>query len=98
MGELSLEKKGYALTALSAIFFLLASYATLFHIVMPPADASVRRPSSSWDAPHQLTISYKILSIIANDTHYKYFFILLIPAGTCFVIANWVGWQYYRNA
>ncbi|KAF9053617.1 hypothetical protein BDZ89DRAFT_939168 [Hymenopellis radicata] len=38
-----------------------------------------------------------ILNALANDTHYKYFFILLVPTGAYFVIANWVGWQYYRN-
>ncbi|KAI0795055.1 hypothetical protein C8Q75DRAFT_803892 [Abortiporus biennis] len=35
--------------------------------------------------------------ILAKDTHYKYFVLLLIPTGAYFVIANWVGWQYYRN-
>ncbi|KAJ6596837.1 hypothetical protein DFH09DRAFT_102585 [Mycena vulgaris] len=39
-----------------------------------------------------------ILDALANDTHYKYFFILLIPTTAYFVIANWVGWQYYRNS
>ncbi|TDL26656.1 hypothetical protein BD410DRAFT_530534 [Rickenella mellea] len=39
-----------------------------------------------------------ILDVLANDTHYKYFTILLIPSGVYFVIANWVGWQYYRNS
>ncbi|EMD38500.1 hypothetical protein CERSUDRAFT_48374, partial [Gelatoporia subvermispora B] len=38
------------------------------------------------------------LDILAQDTHYKYFFILLIPTTSYFVIANWVGWQYYRNS
>ncbi|KAF8201440.1 hypothetical protein BJ912DRAFT_945351 [Pholiota molesta] len=39
-----------------------------------------------------------ILDWLANDTHYKYFAILLIPTTSYFVIANWVGWQYYRNS
>ncbi|KAI0646946.1 hypothetical protein C8Q79DRAFT_1009102 [Trametes meyenii] len=38
------------------------------------------------------------LDVLARDTHYKYLAIMLIPAGTGFVIANWVGWQYYRNS
>lgn len=38
------------------------------------------------------------LDVLATDTHYKYLAIMLIPAGTGFVIANWVGWQYYRNS
>ncbi|KAH9854120.1 hypothetical protein C2E23DRAFT_84155 [Lenzites betulinus] len=39
-----------------------------------------------------------VLDALARDTHYKYLAIMLIPAGTGFVIANWVGWQYYRNS
>ncbi|KAF9030774.1 hypothetical protein BJ165DRAFT_1358602 [Panaeolus papilionaceus] len=39
-----------------------------------------------------------ILDILAQDTHYKYFLLLLIPTTSYFVIANWVGWQYYRNS
>ncbi|KAJ6502602.1 hypothetical protein C8R45DRAFT_819035 [Mycena sanguinolenta] len=38
------------------------------------------------------------LDALAQDTHYKYFTILLIPTTAYFVIANWVGWQYYRNS
>ncbi|KAJ7774769.1 hypothetical protein B0H16DRAFT_1265918, partial [Mycena metata] len=36
-----------------------------------------------------------ILDVLANDTHYKYFAILIIPTTAYFVIANWVGWQFY---
>ncbi|EPQ58174.1 hypothetical protein GLOTRDRAFT_36636 [Gloeophyllum trabeum ATCC 11539] len=39
-----------------------------------------------------------VLDMIARDTHYKYFFILLVPTTSYFVIANWVGWQYFRNS
>ncbi|KAJ7063243.1 hypothetical protein C8F01DRAFT_1132101 [Mycena amicta] len=39
-----------------------------------------------------------ILDALATDNHYKYFAILLVPTTAYFVIANWVGWQYYRNA
>ncbi|KJA20237.1 hypothetical protein HYPSUDRAFT_142548 [Hypholoma sublateritium FD-334 SS-4] len=38
------------------------------------------------------------LDWLAEDTHYKYFALLLIPTTSYFVIANWVGWQYYRNS
>ncbi|KAF8522309.1 hypothetical protein BU17DRAFT_44864 [Hysterangium stoloniferum] len=40
----------------------------------------------------------RILDILAEDHHYKYWATLLIPTTTYFVIANWVGWQYYRNS
>ncbi|KAF8590582.1 hypothetical protein K439DRAFT_1329581 [Ramaria rubella] len=39
-----------------------------------------------------------ILDTLAHDTQYKYWLIMLIPTTTYFVIANWVGWQYYRNS
>ncbi|KAJ7632567.1 hypothetical protein FB45DRAFT_1026721 [Roridomyces roridus] len=40
----------------------------------------------------------RFLDALANDSHYKYFAIFLIPTTSYFVIANWVGWQYYRNS
>ncbi|OSX65190.1 hypothetical protein POSPLADRAFT_1136405 [Postia placenta MAD-698-R-SB12] len=39
-----------------------------------------------------------ILDTLAGDTHYKYFIVLLVPTTSYFAIANWVGWQYYRNS
>ncbi|KAH7924596.1 hypothetical protein BV22DRAFT_1013045 [Leucogyrophana mollusca] len=39
-----------------------------------------------------------VLDILAQDTHYKYFALFIIPTGAYFVIANWVGWQYYQNS
>ncbi|KZV91049.1 hypothetical protein EXIGLDRAFT_750298 [Exidia glandulosa HHB12029] len=39
-----------------------------------------------------------LLDLLAQDVHYKYFSILLVPTTAYFVIANWVGWQYFRNA
>ncbi|KAF9457173.1 hypothetical protein BDZ94DRAFT_1228357 [Collybia nuda] len=39
-----------------------------------------------------------LLNALANDTHYKYLIVFVIPVGLYFVIANWVGWQYYRNS
>ncbi|KAI0090672.1 hypothetical protein BDY19DRAFT_992100 [Irpex rosettiformis] len=38
------------------------------------------------------------LDVLAEDTHYKYFVLLLVPTTAYFVIGNWVGWQYYRNS
>ncbi|KAA1469471.1 hypothetical protein DENSPDRAFT_878947 [Dentipellis sp. KUC8613] len=39
-----------------------------------------------------------VLDMLARDTHYKYFALLIIPTTAYFVIANWVGWQYYSNS
>ena len=35
---------------------------------------------------------------ICADEHYKYLVPLLIPITAWFVIANWVGWEYFRYA
>ncbi|KAF8902078.1 hypothetical protein CPB84DRAFT_1776552 [Gymnopilus junonius] len=40
----------------------------------------------------------QVLDVLAKDTHYKYFAILLVPTTSYFVIGNWVGWQYYQNS
>ena len=40
----------------------------------------------------------QVLDALADDTHYKYFAVLVIPMGVYFVIANWVGWQYFQNS
>ncbi|TEB35862.1 hypothetical protein FA13DRAFT_1727403 [Coprinellus micaceus] len=42
--------------------------------------------------------SIPVLNVLGADTHYKYLVILLIPTVSYFVIANWVGWQYYQNS
>jgi len=35
---------------------------------------------------------------LCSDEHYKYLLPLLIPVTAWFVIANWVGWEYFRYA
>ncbi|EIM89886.1 uncharacterized protein STEHIDRAFT_51627 [Stereum hirsutum FP-91666 SS1] len=39
-----------------------------------------------------------VLDLLARDTHYKYFALLIIPTTSWFVIANWVGWQYFVSS
>ncbi|KAJ3717656.1 hypothetical protein DFJ43DRAFT_1159710 [Lentinula guzmanii] len=70
---------GHGIVTVTAVFFIVASYAILFSAILP------------------LTGNV-MLDVLANDTHYKYFTLLIIPTGAYFVIANWVGWQYYRNS
>ena len=43
-------------------------------------------------------LGMQVLDVLARDTHYKYLVVMLVSSGTGFVIANWVGWQYYRNS
>lgn len=40
----------------------------------------------------------QMVDALAQDMHYKYFAVLVFPMSVYFVIANWVGWQYYRNS
>ncbi|KAF8740999.1 hypothetical protein AX14_006204 [Amanita brunnescens Koide BX004] len=39
-----------------------------------------------------------LLNALVTDSHYKYFAVLIVPTTAYFVIANWVGWQYYQNS
>ncbi|KZV73072.1 hypothetical protein PENSPDRAFT_574999 [Peniophora sp. CONT] len=39
-----------------------------------------------------------VLQVVIADYHYTCFAILIIPTTSYFVIANWVGWQYYSNS
>lgn len=48
--------------------------------------------------PHLTYEHHQLLDVLARDTHYKYFVLLIIPTSSYFVIANWVGWQYYQNS
>ncbi|KAG9318711.1 hypothetical protein JVU11DRAFT_807 [Chiua virens] len=81
---------------LTSLFFLLASYAVLFSAFLPLSAVPV--------CPHSSPTSFltyqrcQLLDVLAKDTHYKYFALLIIPTTSYFVIANWVGWQYYQNS
>ncbi|KAF8628376.1 hypothetical protein AX15_003903 [Amanita polypyramis BW_CC] len=44
------------------------------------------------------TPTNSLLNPLVTDSHYKYFAVLIIPTGAYFVIANWIGWQYYQNS
>ncbi|KIJ57666.1 hypothetical protein HYDPIDRAFT_34895 [Hydnomerulius pinastri MD-312] len=70
---------GHLIILVTALFFLLASYAVLISAFVPLS-------------------GIQLLDVLAQDTHYKYFVLLIIPTSAYFVIANWVGWQYYQNS
>ena len=88
---------GYAVVAASVLFLLLGSYAILFSAFLPLSGVWVRvwLGRSGLDAADTST---QLLDVLARDTHYKYLVVMLVASGTGFVIANWVGWQYYRNS
>lgn len=39
-----------------------------------------------------------MIADMCTDDHYKYLVPLLVPTTAWFVIANWVGWEFFRNA
>ncbi|KAG8217746.1 hypothetical protein J3R82DRAFT_5906 [Butyriboletus roseoflavus] len=83
--------------ALTSLFFLVASFAVLFSAFLPPSAIPVRPRI----IPAAIRLTYQhhqLLDVLAQDTHYKYFVLLIIPTSSYFVIANWVGWQYYQNS
>jgi len=44
------------------------------------------------------TIIAVFVDALARDTHYKYLALFSVPVCAYFVIANWVGWQFFRNS
>jgi hypothetical protein len=86
---------GHVILILSGLFFVIASYAVLFSAFSPLTGNFVRQMTFQNNI---LINEIQVLDALANDAHYKYFAILIVPTGCYFVIANWVGWQYYRNS
>lgn len=83
--------------ALTSFFFLLASYAVLFSAFLPLSAV----PVCLRNLIRRFLLTYQyhqLLDVLARDTHYKYFALLIIPTTAYFVIANWIGWQYYQNS
>lgn len=82
--------------ALTSLFFLVACYAVLFSAFLPllgvPVCPFIR------NLLYLTCQHFQLLDVLAQDTHYKYFALLIIPTSSYFVIANWVGWQYYQNS
>jgi Phosphatidylinositol N-acetylglucosaminyltransferase subunit Y len=91
----SMLNVGHAILALSAVFFAVTGYAVLFSALLPSSGITVR---SSVLSEGVILTSAQALKALEDDTHYKYFTILLVPTSAYFVIANWVGWQYYQNS
>jgi len=45
-----------------------------------------------------IAIMNAVLDAFARDAHYKYLALFSVPVCAYFVIANWVGWQFFRNS
>lgn len=90
---------GHFIIAATAVFFVIASYSVLFGAFLPLTGNVVSLVDTlTCPVPVMIALFFQVLDALAKDTHYKYFVLLIIPTGAYFVIANWVGWQYYRNS
>lgn len=94
-----LVRRGYIILLLSIIIVLFGVYSLL----LAPILSYFRLPPvCSHNKSDFLVLKIKqkteINRLVADDARYKYFPFLVVPAGLLFVIANWVGWQYYQNS
>ena len=99
---------GYLFLAVSALLLALGAHALLFSALYPS-----RAPLGGtrewqwrwqWQTPFIIiidiitTIMNAVLDALARDAHYKYLALFSVPVCAYFVIANWVGWQFFRNS
>ncbi|KAH9966871.1 hypothetical protein BC827DRAFT_1124072 [Russula dissimulans] len=82
---------GYLLLAASALLLAVGTHAVLF-------SALFHRSAGGGDREGIIDIINAVLDALARDTHYKYLALFSVPVCAYFVIANWVGWQFFRNS
>ncbi|KAI0256894.1 hypothetical protein BJV78DRAFT_315621 [Lactifluus subvellereus] len=81
---------GFIFLAASALLLAIGTHAILFSALFPVS------PGGGSSAA---VISVgALLDALACDTHYKYLGLFSVPVCAYFVIANWVGWQFFRNS
>ena len=73
---------GYLYLTFSALLLVVGTYAILFGALFAGHDAG---PITAINA-------------LERDGHYKYLALFSVPVCAYFVIANWVGWQFFRNS
>lgn len=88
---------GFLLVAVSVVLLVMGTYTMFLSSYLPPTGIPVRLPALLAH-PILILMFRQPLDSLSQDAHYKYFAVLFIPAGVYFVIANWVGWQYFRNS
>jgi hypothetical protein len=95
---------GYLFLAASALLLALGAHAILFSALFssraPPAGAgtTVQRQWPINIIDIMITTMTAVLDALTQDTHYKYLALFSVPVCAYFVIANWVGWQFFRNS
>ena len=94
-----LVKRGYLLILISLLAILFGVYSSLLapllsYFELPPVCSYTRYVFLAL----KVDLKIEIHRSITHDAHYKHLPFLVVPAGLLFVIANWVGWQYYQNS
>ena len=84
---------GYAFLVASALLLAIGSHSLLFSALFPALAAPGGRATTSTSTSTSL-----LLDALARDAHYKYLALFSVPVCAYFVIANWVGWQFFRNS
>ena len=99
---------GYLFLAASALLLALGAHALLFSALYPSrAPLGGGGTTGEWQWQKQrptiiidimIAIMNAVLDALARDAHYKYLALFSVPVCAYFVIANWVGWQFFRNS
>ena len=85
---------GYLFLVASALLLAIGTHALLLSALLPDL-----APSAGGRAAGCTTVlQQSLLDALARDTHYKYLALFSVPVCAYFVIANWVGWQFFRNS
>jgi len=84
---------GYVFLVASALLLAIGTHALLFSALFPSLAASGGGRSTNTTGSLLL-----LLDALARDAHYKYLALFSVPVCAYFVIANWVGWQFFRNS
>lgn len=51
-----------------------------------------------WIHSEAFSDQQRLANMVCNESWFKYLIPLLVPVTAWFGIANWVGWEYFRNA
>jgi hypothetical protein len=101
---------GYLFLAGSALLLALGAHALIFSALYPScgplgsSGGTVGGWQWQWQRPFfniidiMMAIMNAVLDALARDAHYKYLALFSVPVCAYFVIANWVGWQFFRNS
>jgi len=75
---------GYIYLIASAFLLVGGTHAIVFSALFPGHAAS--------------STGITAINTLERDGHYKYLVLFSVPVCAYFVIANWVGWQFFRNS